>query len=71
MSKRLVEIDDEVLSDAQQALGTSTIKETVNAALVGAVAATSRQAVDMEALRKFGEAAQDLRDPAVMAAAWE
>ncbi|MBA3373604.1 MAG: type II toxin-antitoxin system VapB family antitoxin, partial [Euzebyaceae bacterium] len=34
MAKRLVEIDDDLLEQARQALGTSTIKETVNTALL-------------------------------------
>ena len=33
MSKRLVDIDDSVLEDAQAELGTATIKATVNEAL--------------------------------------
>lgn len=33
MTKTLVEIDDEYLAAAQQALGTTTKKDTVNAAL--------------------------------------
>jgi Arc/MetJ family transcription regulator len=33
MSKRLVEIDDDVLSAARSELGTDTIKDTVNEAL--------------------------------------
>lgn len=34
MSKLLIEVDDEALAEAQQLLGTSTKKDTVNAALV-------------------------------------
>lgn len=33
MTKRLIEIDDEVLASAQAELATSTMKETVNEAL--------------------------------------
>ncbi len=33
MAKTLIEIDDEYLAAAQQALGTATKKDTVNAAL--------------------------------------
>ena len=71
MSKRLVEIDDEVLAEARRVLGTSTIKETVNTALHDAVQAVSRRSVDMAALRRFARATRDLRDPEVMARAWE
>ncbi|MFC8528428.1 type II toxin-antitoxin system VapB family antitoxin [Nocardia sp. NPDC057227] len=34
MSKLLIEVDDDALAEAQQLLGTSTKKDTVNAALV-------------------------------------
>jgi Arc/MetJ family transcription regulator len=34
MSRLLVDVDDEALAEAQRVLGTSTKKETVNAALV-------------------------------------
>ncbi|MEV0687202.1 type II toxin-antitoxin system VapB family antitoxin [Nocardia sp. NPDC050378] len=33
MSRLLIEVDDEALAEAQQLLGTSTKKDTVNAAL--------------------------------------
>jgi Arc/MetJ family transcription regulator len=44
MTKTLIEIDDEYLAAAQQALGTTTKKDTVNAALreVAALAARRR-----------------------------
>ncbi|AYY13039.1 hypothetical protein EF847_10340 [Actinobacteria bacterium YIM 96077] len=71
MSKRLVDIDDETLRQAQQVLGTVTIKETVNAALMGTIQSSSRQAVSRESLRRFSEAARDLKDSSVMAQAWE
>ena len=35
MTKTLIDIDDEYLAAAQQALGTTTKKDTVNAALRG------------------------------------
>jgi Arc/MetJ family transcription regulator len=71
VTKRLVEIDDEVLKQAQEVLGTPTIKDTVNAALRGAVKSASRQALEFESLRRFGKAARDLRNPSVMARAWD
>jgi Arc/MetJ family transcription regulator len=49
MAKRLVDIDDELLANAQDELGTATIKATVNEALrrVGARrSATIQQALD-------------------------
>lgn len=71
MTKRLVDIDDQVLAEARQALGTATIKDTVNAALQDAIQATARRSVDVAALRRFADASRDLRDPQVMARAWE
>lgn len=72
MSKRLVDIDDDMLEQARRVLGTLTIKDTVNTALEDAVrAAARRQRVDGDALRRFAEATQDLGDPEVMAGAWE
>lgn len=67
MTKRLVDIDDDVLDAARTALGTRTLKETVNRAL--------RDASDAAARRRFLERVSDgglpdLRDPAVMADAW-
>jgi Arc/MetJ family transcription regulator len=71
VSKRLIDIDDDALKDAQQALGTSTYKETVNLALREAADAAARRRVDLEGLRRFAHAARDLRDSEVMAKAWE
>lgn len=39
MAKTLIDIDDDALARAQQVLGTATKKDTVNRALVEAVAA--------------------------------
>lgn len=71
MSKRLVDIDDEVLAQARLALGTDTIKDTVNTALHDAARAAVRRSVDVASLQRFARAAQDLRDPEVMQRAWE
>lgn len=71
MSKRLVDIDDDVLEQARQVLGTSTLKDTVNTALAESVRAAHRRALTSEDLRRFAEAAKDLGDPEVMARAWE
>jgi Arc/MetJ family transcription regulator len=68
MTKTLIEIDDEYLAAAQQALGTVTKKDTVNAALreVAALAARRR---DLNRLTSRG--LPDLEDEAVMRAAWQ
>ena len=39
MTKRLVDIDDELLEITRQVLGTKTLKDTVNAAMEAAVQA--------------------------------
>lgn len=67
MTKRLVDIDDATLDKARAALGTSTIRETVDRALTQAVAAQRRRDM-VEWLRADG--LPDLRDPDVMASAW-
>lgn len=51
MTRRMVEIDDAALGAARTALGTSTIKDTVDAALHAVVAARNAR-VD-EALAAF------------------
>jgi Arc/MetJ family transcription regulator len=68
MAKTLIEIDDEYLAAAQQALGTTTKKDTVNAALreVAALAARRR---DLHRLTSGG--LPDLEDEDVMQAAWQ
>lgn len=71
MTKRLVDIDDEVLEDARQALGTSTLKDTVNESLRAAVHAARRRAITDEDIAAFADAARDLENPEVMAKAWE
>lgn len=71
MAKRLVEIDDDTLEEARKALGTSTIKDTVNAALAESVKAARRRVISPEDLMRFAEACKDLGDPEVMARAWQ
>ncbi len=67
MTKRLVEIDDELLAAAREALGAATMKETVNRALQEAVDLVARR----QMLRRMIEdGPSDLLDPAVRAAAW-
>ena len=66
MTKTLIEIDDEYLAAAQQALGTTTKKDTVDAALreVTALAARARDG------RRPPAGLPDLEDEDVMRAAW-
>jgi len=67
MTKTLIEIDDEYLAAAQQALGTSTKKDTVNAALREVTALAARRR-DLQRLTSRG--LPDLEDEDVMQAAW-
>lgn len=67
MTKRLVDVDDDLVAGARAVLGTGTLKATVNAAL--------REVVDravaldhLERLRTLE--GLDLGDPAVMRGAW-
>ncbi len=72
MAKRLIDIEDSLLEQAREALGTSTIKDTVAVALRQAVRSSQRRArLDDAALQRFSNAAADLGDDAVTAAAWQ
>ncbi len=67
MSKRLVDIDDDLLVEATTILGASTMKEAVNRSLESVVAGARR--------RRHAERLQDMRgidldDPQVMSGAW-
>jgi Arc/MetJ family transcription regulator len=68
MAKTLIDIDEEYLAAAQQALHTETKKDTVNAALrtVAALAARRR---DLQRLVTGG--LPDLEDEQVMRSAWQ
>lgn len=55
MSRLLVEVDDDALAEAQRVLGTSTKKETVNAALVE-VSQRLRRVRALDKLAAMGEA---------------
>ncbi len=67
MSKTLIDVDDELLTDAAQVLGTVTKKDTVNRALAEAVALARRR----QHVRRLIEGGlPDLADPEVMARAW-
>jgi len=67
VTKRLVDIDDDLLARAREILGTATMKDTVNGALDEVVKLDLRRRhlerlVSMEGL--------DLDDPDVMSGAW-
>ena len=65
--KRLVDIDDEVLDAARAALGTQTIKDTVNRALAIAAEGSGRVDTIASALDRLAQV--ELTDDA-RAAAW-
>src|SRR5438132_12838143 len=67
VSKTLIDIDDDLLAQSQEILGTKTKKDTVNAAL--------REVVRLKAVEEFIELARagafdDLLDPEIMERAW-
>ncbi|HLQ57270.1 MAG TPA: type II toxin-antitoxin system VapB family antitoxin [Streptosporangiaceae bacterium] len=67
MAKTLIDVDEEYLAAAQQALHTETKKDTVNAALraVAALAARRRD------LQRLVSGLPDLEDEQVMRSAWQ
>jgi Arc/MetJ family transcription regulator len=67
VGKRSVDIDDELLRQAQELLGTSTVKETVNRALDEAIGLYMRARHADRLARHDG---LDLHDSKVMAGAW-
>jgi Arc/MetJ family transcription regulator len=68
MAKTLIEIDDDCLAAAQRALGTTTKKDTVNAALREVTALAARRR-DLQ--RLTSRSLPDLEDEDVMRAAWQ
>ncbi len=67
VTKRLVDIDDDLLARAREILGTPTMKDTVNGAL--------QEVVNLELRRRHADqlatmAGLDLDDPDVMSGAW-
>jgi Arc/MetJ family transcription regulator len=68
MAKTLIDVDEEYLAAAQQALHTETKKDTVNAAL-RAVAALAARRRDLQRLVSGG--LPDLEDEQVMRSAWQ
>ncbi len=67
MTKRLVDIDDDLLEEATEILGTSTMKETVNEALSEVRRAELRRQLVLQLSTMEG---LDLDNDEVMARAW-
>ncbi|MXY02383.1 MAG: type II toxin-antitoxin system VapB family antitoxin [Acidimicrobiales bacterium] len=67
MTKRLVDIDDELLEQARLITGALTMKDTVNAALQNTVDAELRL---RHAHRIAGRCGTDIADDEVMSGAW-
>ncbi|WP_375479368.1 DUF2191 domain-containing protein [uncultured Jatrophihabitans sp.] len=67
MTKRLIELDDDLLADAQRELHTTGVSDTVRTALKQASAAAAR-ARQVEWLRDGGM--EQLEDPETRAAVW-
>jgi Arc/MetJ family transcription regulator len=67
VSKRLVDIEDDLLEQAAEVLGASTMKETVNRSLEEVVLAARRR---QHARRLGSMAGLDLDNPRVMSGAW-
>lgn len=67
MTKRLVDVDDDLLEEASSILGAATMKEAVNRSLETVVLAARRRrhADRLEAMRNL-----DLAKPRVMSGAW-
>ena len=71
LTKRLVEIDDEILTAARDAAGSSTIRATVQAGLERLVAdARRREELLRNGWSLIGDALTDLHDEDVMRDAW-
>ena len=67
MTKRLVDIDDDLLDEAREALGTDTMKATVNGALKRV---SDEELLRRHAIRLMTMEGLDLADPEVMKGAW-
>ncbi len=67
MTKKLVDIDEDVLAQATEILGAATMKDTVNRALAEVVLLAERRAHADRLVRMEG---LDLDDGEVMAGAW-
>ena len=69
MTKTMLDVDDELLAEARGLLGTSTKKDTVNAAL-REVVDRHRRSGAFEALRDMSFLA-DMADPEFRVEAWQ
>jgi Arc/MetJ family transcription regulator len=67
VTKRLVDVDDELLEEATEVLGAGTMKETVNRSLEEVVRSARRRSPADRLARMEG---LDLADPKVMSGAW-
>ena len=67
MTKRLIDIDDDLLAEASEILGTSTMKETVNEALSEIRRAELRRQLVVRLSTMEG---LDLDNDEIMARAW-
>lgn len=71
MTKRLVDVDDDLLIAAQRASGDTTIKATVHRALELLVAQHRRREVELrDRWTELGDSLADLQDQDVMRRAW-
>ncbi len=67
MTKRLIDVDDDLVQVAKAYFGTKTLKDTVNAAL-GEIAARQSRLDELEWWST--DPLPDLRDPEIMKNAW-
>jgi len=67
MTKKLVDIDVEILEEAKRILGLGSYKETVNAGLREIIAAAARRR-EIERFTSTDE--HDVEDPDMIASAW-
>jgi Arc/MetJ family transcription regulator len=71
MTKRLIDIDDDLLEAAQRAAGQDSIKATVTVALNRLVAQQRRREEYLrDSWARLGDALVDLQDDDVMRQAW-
>jgi Arc/MetJ family transcription regulator len=66
MTKKLIDVDDELLSQAKEVLGVSTFRDAVNGALGDVVRRHHRR----EYARLLAAGEHDLSDPEAMSGAW-
>ncbi len=67
MTKRLIDIDYDLLADARSILETNTMKDTVNSALERI---SDMEVIRRHTLRLIDGDGLDLHDPEVMKGAW-